>query len=125
MTMKKKAQGPSEGKAATPRLPVYPPEVEANREAYARVGAHLRDLLNLDSTSVGDVLDITPPGVMMDEHDAHIIYRAVRGHVESLFEDLHNNHDDDFWTTLYVELRLYYDKCRPRLNTAAAGEGDA
>lgn len=95
--------------------PDYTPEVEANREKYARIGAHLRDLVNFQYQH--DALDIVPPGVMTDEHEPGILWRAAMRHLAALFEDIRLNHGDDFWTTLYVELRLYYDQRRAEFET--------
>jgi hypothetical protein len=72
----------------------------------------LRDLLNIEYHSTGEAIDIIPPGVLMDEHSPHIIHNAIEAHLAALLEDVATNRGGDFWTTRYVELRLYYDAQR-------------
>jgi hypothetical protein len=103
-------------------LPDYSPEVEANRENYRQIGAHLRDLCNFQYKH--DALDIPPPGVLVDEHEPGILWHAIMQHLAALFDDIQNNHSDDFWTTLYVELRLYYDQQLFSLKTKGGASDD-
>lgn len=90
----------------------YAPEVEARRAEYRQVGAALAGLLHVQYRNAPEVLDIPPAGVLTDKHDPYILWTAIGEHLAALFADLSLEYGEDFWATLYPELRLYLDQQR-------------
>jgi hypothetical protein len=88
----------------------YEPEIEANRAYYQQQAESLIQLLSLESEHVRPLLDVEPEGILDDEPPPHLLWKAIQDHISALFDGILRNYDDDFLRTLYVELRLYYDK---------------
>ena len=88
----------------------YSPEVEARRGDYKQLAESLIQMCAFQSQHVIEILDVEPPGWLLDEPEFNILWFAIQDHMRALFENIARTYNADFMRTLYVELRLFYDQ---------------
>lgn len=86
------------------------PEVEAHRKDYQALAESFIQMGRLEYARSPELLDVRPPDVMSDEPEPHIMLNAINAHLRALFDLVLDTYTDEFWRTLYVELRLFYDQ---------------
>jgi hypothetical protein len=88
----------------------FSPEVEKRRADYQALAEAIIKMDALQSQRQPETLDVEAPGWMKEEPDNHILWESIQDHLKALFENLLTVRGDDFWRTIYIELRLYYDE---------------
>lgn len=65
---------------------------------------------DLQHNRIADRLDIVSPEWSDGEPEGYILFNAIQAHLSALFDNLLVAREDDFFRTLYIELRLYFDQ---------------